>query len=115
MEDFMKIACKLGKYLADKSHGLTGTDHRVLWTLISESNYGGVVKTPQKKLAKELRLQQTYVSIAIKRLEKLNVLTKKRNRFNQLEYHFNPDLIMKGNIKKQKSQRKLHVILGGEV
>lgn len=114
MDDFMKMALNIGRFLADPSNNLKGMDLRVFLSLTSYVQYGGKIKVSQKELAKELGVQQSKVSISITKLEKLNVLSKKRNRFNVLEYRFNPEVIMKGRVvdnKQQKPEKKVKVKL----
>jgi len=107
MDNSVKFATHIGRVLADPSNNLKGMDLRVFLGLTSYVQYGGLIKITQKELAEELGVQQSKISISLTKLQKLNVLSKKRNKFNALEYRFNPEIIMKGSTQKKQPTKKI--------
>lgn len=95
----------VGKFLADPKNDLKRIDLKVFLSLTSRVQYGEKIKVTQKELAEKLGVQRSRISESITKLQKLNILTKKRNQLNVLEYQFNPAVIMKGSgsNKKQKT------------
>lgn len=78
------------------SAGLTGSDFRVLHTLMANVDYENKINMTQANVGEALGMSRAHVNKAFKKLEKAEVI-KVYKRIGPVNlYRFNPELIWRG-------------------
>jgi len=76
-------------------------DLKVLLVLLKKMEYGNLLKYTQNNIAKQLKTQQPNVSRSLKNLRESGILILTEDK----EEYINPQIINKGNLKKQKKSQ----------
>jgi len=95
----MLMLDSLNRIAADKS--LRGTELRVMLTMWTEMDYGGVVTASQSYLASRLDIPRASATTAIRRLVQANIVSKISVK-GVTAYQFNPEIITMGKPSRQQ-------------
>ena len=95
--------------------GLTGTDYRVLFQLLSHLDFENWINVTQTVISEELRIKKSNVSVAIKKLIEKGVIEKHKdtNDKRKMRYRLNPEYGWRGDAdqwKKEMYNRKLEKV-----
>ena len=86
--------------------GLTGTDYRVLFQLLSHLDFENWINVTQTVISEELRIKKSNVSVAIKKLIEKGVIEKHKdtNDKRKMRYRLNPEYGWRGDADQWKKE-----------
>jgi DNA-binding MarR family transcriptional regulator len=97
-EPFFMVELKSAEELAGIKE-LHGTEHRVLWFILSRMNFEGKAFPKQAAIAESLGMPKSQVSVAIKRLVECGAISKIREDRND-GFQVHQSLASRGSLTK---------------
>jgi len=92
-----------------KDREIKGEDYRVLLFLLGNMDFENWIQVTQESIAKELGMERTNVTKAIKKLSKKGIIeVAKRGRMNI--YRLNPDIAWRGSYKNLQGYYKSKIL-----
>ena len=91
--------------------GLTGTDYRVLFQLLSHLQFENWINVSQVTIAEELQIQKPHISKSIRKLIEKGIIEKQKDPQDKrrIRYRLNPEYGWRGDAdqwKKEINSRK---------
>lgn len=88
---FPKTKARSLHFLISQENKLNGEDFRVLHYFLAKLDAKKPMLIPQTEMAKEMGMQPTHVSRAIRNLKKKGILIAGEKIGRSVEFRFNPD------------------------
>ena len=92
--------------LLAKDKDIKGETHRVLWFIIGILDFQNWVQLSVTEIAKELQMQRSHISRAMKVLEEKEVIIRGPKVGRSYAFMLNPDFGWKGKVKNLEDYRK---------
>lgn len=105
-KNFCMVDLDSANYLSD-CRELTKTDHRLLWYLLSKMDYQNFVSLTQPFIASALEIPQPQVSLCIKKLSLMGVISKVTVG-GRLCYYVEPAFAVRGN-RNSKAHKEIAI------